>query len=72
MTYFLILNPHRVKEFLKVKEHLLRALVKEPPRTSNRGRKRIAEGEVGKSSFGGDYKARIEGIAWRKLGKERN
>ena len=43
VSYFQILNPHRVKEFLKVKEPLLRALVKEPPRTSNRGRKRIAE-----------------------------
>jgi len=32
MSYFLILNPHRVKEFLKVKEHLLRAMVKELPR----------------------------------------
>ena len=42
MTYFLILNPHKVKEFLKVNEPFLRALVKEPPRTSNRGRKRIA------------------------------
>ena len=43
MSYFQILKPHRVKEFLKVNEPLLRALVKEPPRTSNRGRKRIAE-----------------------------
>jgi len=42
MNYFQILNPHRVKEFLKVKEHLLRAMIKEPLRTSNRGRKRIA------------------------------
>ena len=29
MSYFLILNPHRVKEFLKVNEPLLRALIKE-------------------------------------------
>jgi len=43
MNYFQILNPHRVKEFLKVNEPFLRALVKEPPRTSNKGRKRIAE-----------------------------
>jgi len=43
MSYFQILKTHRVKELLKVKEHLLRALVKENPRTSNRGRKRIAE-----------------------------
>ena len=43
MSYFLILNPHRVKEFLKVNEPSLRALVKEPPRTNKRGRKRIAE-----------------------------
>jgi len=42
MIYFQILKTHRVKEFLKVKEPFLRALVKEPPRTSNRGRKRIA------------------------------
>jgi len=42
MNYFQVLNHHRVKEFLKVKEHLLRALVKEPPRTSNRVRKKIA------------------------------
>jgi len=41
MSYFQILNPHRVKELLKVKEHLLRAMVK-PPRTSKRVRKRIA------------------------------
>jgi len=39
MNYFQILNPHRVKEFLKVKEYLLRALVKEPPRNNKRGRK---------------------------------
>jgi len=39
--YFQILKTHKVKELLKVKEHLLRAMVK-PPRTSNRGRKRIA------------------------------
>ena len=43
MNYFLILNPHRVKEFLKVNEPFLRALVKEPPRNNKRGRKRIAE-----------------------------
>ena len=43
MSYFQILKPHRVKELLKVKETLLRAMVKEPPRTSNRGRKRITE-----------------------------
>ena len=43
VSYFQILNPHRVKEFLKVKEPLLRALVKENPRTNKRGRKRIAE-----------------------------
>ena len=42
MSYFLILNPHKVKEFLKVKEPLLRAMVKELLRTSKRGRKRIA------------------------------
>jgi len=42
MNYFQILKPPKVKELLKVKEHLLRTLVKEPPRTSNRGRKRIA------------------------------
>jgi len=40
MTYFLILKPHRVKEFLKVKEPL--PMVEEPPRTNKRGRKRIA------------------------------
>jgi len=42
MSYFQILNPHKVKEFLKVKEHSLRAMVKEPLRASKRGRKRIA------------------------------
>jgi len=42
MSYFQILNPYKVKELLKVKEHLLRALVKENPRTNKRGRKRIA------------------------------
>jgi len=36
-------KPHRVKEFLKVNEPFLRTLVKEPPRTNKRGRKRIAE-----------------------------
>jgi len=42
MSYFQILNPYSVKKLLKVKEHLLRAMVKEPPRTSKRVRKRIA------------------------------
>jgi len=55
MSYFQILKNHGVKELLKVKEHLLRAMVK-PPR----------------SSSGSDCNARIEGIAWRKLGEERN
>ena len=69
VLYFQILKPPqgKKKEFLKVKESFLRALVKELPRTSKRGRKRIAEREVGKSSIGGDCKARIERIAWRKL-----
>ena len=43
MSYFQILNPHKVKEFIKVNEPFLRALVKEPPRNNKRGRKRIAE-----------------------------
>ena len=68
MNYFQILNPHRVKEYLKVNEPLLRALVKEPPRTSNIGRKRIAEGEVGNSSFGGDCKDRGDNL--EKVGRE--
>jgi len=42
MSYFPILNLHKVKEFLKVKEHLLRAMVKEPPRNNKRVRRRIA------------------------------
>jgi len=42
MSYLLILKSYKVKEFLKLKEHLLRAMVKEPPRTSKRGRKRVA------------------------------
>ena len=67
MSYFQILNPHRVREFLKVKETFLRALVKEPPRTSNRGRKRIAERWVIVTLA---VIARIEGIAWRKLEKK--
>jgi len=37
-SYFQILKPHKVKELLKVKEHLLRAMVK-PPRTSKKGEK---------------------------------
>ena len=61
MSYFLILNPHRVKEFLKVNEPFLRALVKEPPRTNKRGRKRIAERWVIVTLVA---IARIEGIAW--------
>jgi len=64
MSYFQISKNHKVKEFLKVNEPLLRALIKEPPRTNKRGRKRIAKGEVGKSSYSSDRKARIEGIAW--------
>ena len=67
MSYFQILNPHRVKEFLKVNEPLLRAMVKEPPRTSKRGRKRIAERWVIVALV---VIARIEGIAWRKLGEK--
>ena len=67
MSYFQILNPHKVKEFLKVNEPFLRALVKEPPRTSNKGRKRIAERWVIVALV---VIARIEGIAWRKLGEK--
>jgi len=33
MSYFQILNPHKLKGFLKVNEPFLRAMVKEPPRT---------------------------------------
>jgi len=41
MSYFQILNPHRVKELLKVKWAFLRAMVK-PSRNNKIGRKRIA------------------------------
>ncbi|MHA1684896.1 MAG: hypothetical protein ACTSYD_00660 [Candidatus Heimdallarchaeaceae archaeon] len=42
-------------------------MVKEPPRTNNRGRKRIAERSVIVALV---VIARIEGIAWRKLGEK--
>ncbi|MHA1854222.1 MAG: hypothetical protein ACTSUF_12055 [Candidatus Heimdallarchaeaceae archaeon] len=67
MSYFQILTPHKVREFLKVNEHFLRALVKEPPRTSKRGKKRIAKRWMIVALV---VIARIEGIAWRKLGEK--
>ena len=66
-SYCLILNPHKVEEFIKVNEPFLRTLVKESPRTSKRGRKRIAERWVIVALV---VIVRIEGITWRKLGEK--
>jgi len=64
MTYFQILDPHKVREFIIINEPFLKKLVKEEPRESKRGRKRIAERGV---ILVLAIIARIEGIAWRKL-----
>jgi len=64
MTYFQILDPHKVREFISINEPFLKKLVKEEPRESKRGRKRIGERWV---ILAIAIIARIEGIAWRKV-----
>jgi len=44
MTYFQILNPHKLKEFRMINEEpLLRELIEEKERRRKRGRKRITK-----------------------------
>ncbi|UJG43980.1 MAG: hypothetical protein K9W46_02070 [Candidatus Heimdallarchaeum endolithica] len=64
MTYFQIIDPHKVREFTIINEPFLKKLVKEETRKCKRGRKRIAERWVVITIA---IIARIEGIAWRKL-----
>ncbi|UJG44156.1 MAG: transposase [Candidatus Heimdallarchaeum endolithica] len=64
MNFFQIIDPHKAREFIIINEPFLKKLVKEEPRESKRGRKRIAERWV---ILALAIIARIEGIAWRKL-----
>jgi len=61
MTYFQIIDPHKVREFIIINEPFLKKVVEEKPRESKRGRKRIAERWVVLALA---IIARIEGIAW--------
>jgi len=64
MTYFQIIEPHKVREFIIINEPFLKKLVEEKTRESKKGRKRIAERWV---ILAIAIIPRIEGIAWTKL-----
>ncbi len=63
-TYFQIIDPHKVREFIIINETFLKKLVEEKTRESRRRRKRIAERWV---ILALAIIARIEGIAWGRL-----
>jgi len=64
MPNFLILESHKVREFIIINDLFLKKLMKEEPRERKRGRKRITERWVILAIV---IIARIERIAWRKL-----
>jgi len=64
MTYFQILDPHKLREFISINDLFLKKLVKEELGERKRGRKRIAERWV---ILALAIIARIEGIDWRKV-----
>jgi len=51
ITYFQIIDPHKLRELIIINEPFLKKLVKEELRESKRGRKRIAEREMGDTGF---------------------
>jgi len=54
MSYFQIIDLHKIREFIIINEPFFKEIVKEEPRESNRGRKRIVERKDGNPSFS-DY-----------------
>jgi len=65
MSYFKILDPHKVREFIIINEPFLKKLVKEEPSESMIGRKKLQKERL--VILGLAIIARIEGIDWRKL-----
>ncbi|MHA1868624.1 MAG: hypothetical protein ACTSXD_11325 [Candidatus Heimdallarchaeaceae archaeon] len=51
MSFFQIIDLHKARKFIIINEPFLKKLVKEEPRESKRGRKRIVERKVGDTGF---------------------